>query len=339
MQLLALLALLAAPGWAEQLEDGEPGASTCPLDGVGTDGSHAARNPLAVMVENHPAARPQSGLDKACLVYETVVEGGITRFMAVFVHGDAEVVGPVRSTRQVFASLAKAWDAFLAHCWAKPSGYDTIKRLRVRNMDVVGKNRRKIKRWREKSRKRPHNLYLSTSQLRRAADKAYARKGGNRPLAPVFEFRDDTPREERPSGGKLRLRYSTRKYNPTFTYDPESNDYTRRLGRRPHRMTDHPKRAKGELELRPRNILVLTTRFRRMKGAKNPRVLNIRTVGSGKASVFSEGRRTDGRWIRAREGDSWRIVDNAGEPIPLVRGQVWVSIVNGKRRIKWEPAE
>ena len=73
--------------------------------------------PVAVMVDNHPGARPQSGLNQACLVFEAPVEGGITRFMAVYGHGqEVPKIGPVRSIRPYFVRLAKSLGAVLAHC-------------------------------------------------------------------------------------------------------------------------------------------------------------------------------------------------------------------------------
>src|SRR6185312_8758095 len=62
--------------------------------------------PLAVMVENSPDARPQVGLDKADIVYEALAEGGISRFLALYLTQDAEAIGPVRSTRHYFVYAA-----------------------------------------------------------------------------------------------------------------------------------------------------------------------------------------------------------------------------------------
>jgi len=72
------------------------------LDGVMTDQESANRHPLGIMVENHPDARPQSGLDKASIVYEAIAEGGITRFLALYGTNEAEKVGPVRSARTYY---------------------------------------------------------------------------------------------------------------------------------------------------------------------------------------------------------------------------------------------
>jgi hypothetical protein len=75
-------------------------APTCPLTGANTpNGKVASRAALAIKVENHPLARPQAGLNAADIVYEEPVEGGLTRFIAVYQCASSDRVGPVRSGR------------------------------------------------------------------------------------------------------------------------------------------------------------------------------------------------------------------------------------------------
>ena len=78
---------------------------------------------LAIMIENQADARPQTGLTHADVVYEALAEGGITRFIAVFLTGDAPVVGPVRSLRHYFAFMAADYGADVVHIGASPEGF------------------------------------------------------------------------------------------------------------------------------------------------------------------------------------------------------------------------
>jgi len=80
-----------------------PDAPTCPLTGTAVPGGAAVplRPALAVKIDNYPGARPQSGLDKADVVFEEPVEGGITRYAVVFQCQDAALVGPIRSARNI----------------------------------------------------------------------------------------------------------------------------------------------------------------------------------------------------------------------------------------------
>ena len=96
-----------------------PPKEASPLNGVLIDRAEFAqlqqRAPLAVMIENDPAARPQSGFHKADLVYEAVSEGGITRFMAVFWRNEAERIEAIRSARVYYIHWAAELGAVYVH--------------------------------------------------------------------------------------------------------------------------------------------------------------------------------------------------------------------------------
>ena len=105
------------------------------LDGVMTDKESSQRHPLAIIVENHPDARPQAGLTKASVVYEAIAEGGITRFLAVFGTNQADKVGPVRSARTYFVNWAEGYNAFFGHVGGNMDALDKIKADKVYDLD------------------------------------------------------------------------------------------------------------------------------------------------------------------------------------------------------------
>jgi len=92
-------------------------------------GAGSGIRPIAVMVENSFAARPQSGLIFADVVYEVVDEYGITRFVAIFASNEAPVVGPVRSTRNYYAEIARAFDPIYAFFGTYPQCYGYVESL------------------------------------------------------------------------------------------------------------------------------------------------------------------------------------------------------------------
>ncbi|MBM2821184.1 MAG: hypothetical protein HW405_944, partial [Candidatus Berkelbacteria bacterium] len=96
------------------------------LEGTQTDKTLAGRHPLAIIIENHPAARPQIGLDKASIIYEAITEGGITRFMAIYGPRDADKIGPVRSLRTFFLDWSHEYQAFLAHVGGNIDALDRV---------------------------------------------------------------------------------------------------------------------------------------------------------------------------------------------------------------------
>jgi len=118
--------------------------------------------PFAVMIDDHRNARPQSGLNQACLVVEAPVEGGITRFMALYGHGQTvPKIGPVRSMRPYFVSIARSLGAVLVHCGGSPAAYDLAPSLGLPRLDDIRGGYRAF--WRDKNRSSPHNLFTSSA--------------------------------------------------------------------------------------------------------------------------------------------------------------------------------
>jgi hypothetical protein len=133
-----------------------PKTAMCPLNGmmytVGEQNTWSTRRPLAVMIENHVDARPQSGLSLADVVYEAVAEGGITRFMGVFYCGAAGGninLAPVRSARTYFLPWVLEYDALYNHVGGAGNCDDTtvdpraqalcqIDQYGIKNMDQFG---------------------------------------------------------------------------------------------------------------------------------------------------------------------------------------------------------
>ncbi len=126
----------------------------CPLDGVMTTKERAERRPLGIMIENHPDARPQSGLDKASFVFETPSEGGITRFLALYVENDASEVGPVRSARTYYVEWADEVRAIYAHAGGSAIALENL----GTNQYLCNINHDQEHFWRDNSRYTPHNL-------------------------------------------------------------------------------------------------------------------------------------------------------------------------------------
>jgi len=134
----------------------------------------------AVMIDNYPDARPQSGLHDADVVYEVEAEGGITRYLALFLGGAPAVVGPVRSARTYFVDLARPYDPYFAHAGQNDDVIEPLEVLReagFSDMDEIQHTPEAF--WRDDSRDMPHNLYTGVARIRKVgpgyghADKPY----------------------------------------------------------------------------------------------------------------------------------------------------------------------
>ncbi len=124
--------------------------------------------PIAVMIDNHKAALPQAGLNKAYMIYEIIVEGGESRIMALFKGADLEKIGPIRSSRHYFLDYALENDAIYVHYGWSPQAQSDIKSLGVNNINGITQSSKDF--WRVKDKSSPHNAVTSTSNILKMAE-------------------------------------------------------------------------------------------------------------------------------------------------------------------------
>ncbi|HSL67556.1 MAG TPA: DUF3048 domain-containing protein, partial [Actinomycetota bacterium] len=140
----------------------------CPLTGIEPESGSPERPALAIKVENIAEARPQAGLDRADIVYEEPVEGGITRFVVVFHCGDARRVGPVRSVRVVDADiLVQFGRPLFGFAGGVPPAVRRVSRAGIQDLNY---NVAVDAYTRDPNRSAPHDLYTSTRALYRAGE-------------------------------------------------------------------------------------------------------------------------------------------------------------------------
>lgn len=123
--------------------------------------------PIAVMIDNHSDAWPQSGLQDAYMVYEIVVEGGETRLMALFKGVNVEKIGPVRSARHYFIDYAMENDAIYVHFGQSPQAQSDIKKYSINDINGIAEDGTTFKRVKDKAA--PHNAVTSTENLLKSA--------------------------------------------------------------------------------------------------------------------------------------------------------------------------
>jgi hypothetical protein len=133
-----------------------------PLDGVPVAPAIAKRRVVAVMIDDLYAARPQSGLSAASVVYQAPAEGGIPRYMALFSEGNPPAVGPIRSSRLYFIAWAAEWNSVYAHVGGSPQALALLNSAQGRgkvvwNADEIHMGDKNM--WRIKTRQPPHNVY------------------------------------------------------------------------------------------------------------------------------------------------------------------------------------
>ena len=149
-------------------------AAAAPAVNVRGTGSSAPAGPaglggvVGVVIDNEVAARPQSGIENASMVFEAPAEGGITRFLALFWGKGASQIGPVRSARIYFDQLAQAYDMPFAHAGGNVDALKAVKTLGLKNIDEIWTPGAAQFFWRSTTRQAPHNLYTSSALLLKA---------------------------------------------------------------------------------------------------------------------------------------------------------------------------
>ena len=324
---LVALGLLAgcgseAPGRAAAPAPASPAASparpspvpspapvpTSPLTGEGTLGSAPV---VVVKIDNGVLARRyHRGLEDAAIVYQELVEGGATRFAAVYDRRSGDEVGPVRSARTSdFELIRPLGPVALAFSGANPGTLrefrQTVRQGRAldASYDVVPQVYRLAER-----RKDARNFFTTPDRVRDVLPtSAPARDIG---------LRFGPPPPGGAPAGSAAIRFS--KFSlVTVDYDLPSGRYR--------------VRQDGELmpAVQPANVVVQRvqirpTEYKDVLGLPTPYTV---TVGSGDVVVLRDGRRYDGRWRRLAPDTGTRFLDAAGKDIALRPGATWVLLV------------
>lgn len=307
-----------------------PAQTPSRLNGMLADSGTENRRPLAVMIENHPQARPQAGLGQADIVYEAIAEGGITRFMAVFGNPQNDVrVGPVRSARPYYVDFAKELDALYAHAGGSIDGLARIRELGLPDLDGLSIGGPVFTRDRSRRVSSEHTLYSSTRKLWDYA----TGKAGHAATATIdpWQFTDDAPADQRPDAQKVSASVSAPLYAVVWTYDKESNTYKRAMAG-----SSHVDAGTGA-QIAVKNVILQTavrTGYLEHYGKITKPVNKYALTGSGNALVFQNGQTVKATWKKEGTGRT-RYYDASGNEIKLVRGRVWVQLVEGDSKISY----
>ena len=139
------------------------------LDGELVAKDISSLKPIVVMMENHSLSRPTAGLENASIIYETIIEGDITRFLAIFDPTiEAKKIGPVRSVRPFFVEIAEEWNPVLFHAGGSQDAMYKLTYSKVDNVNEISGDG--IYFWRDTQRAMPHNLFTSINQIKRAIE-------------------------------------------------------------------------------------------------------------------------------------------------------------------------
>ncbi|WP_308637840.1 DUF3048 domain-containing protein [Paenibacillus silvisoli] len=289
----------------------DPPQYIAPLTGLPLD-SEAAQRPIAVMVNNFAAARPQSGLPNADVVWEVLAEGGITRLVAIFQSTTStEPIGPIRSNRPYLIRIGEAYHSVLAHAGASQQGYDILQHHNKDYLDEISNAGAYF--YRESFRKAPHNLYSTLEKLRAgAAKKKYAETVD----IPTFQWSETGATAAGEDASQVEIHFLLKDYAVSYTYNATSGLYERFINGKPH--TD----LTTKNQLTAANLVVLGAKHKTYDDYGR---LEIDLEAGGPAMLMEKGKKIDCTWERSSDGVIRLMKD--GQELPFVPGQTYYHIV------------
>ena len=295
------------------------------LDGKLVPIEESQLRPIAVMLENHSESRPVAGLEYASIIYEIIIEGDITRFLAIFDPKiSAKKIGPVRSVRPFFVELAEEYNVVLFHAGGSQDAMYKLTYSSVYNINEISGDG--IYFWRDSSREMPHNLFTSISLMERAI-KA---KGEGLETKADFEpwlFKKDNPKSrdypDYPTGEKWEKAHEIKVdfnnnllYQVEYKYNEEDNNYTRYLANEIH------KTERGII-LKAKNIIIQHVAYDIIDDYGR---LDINITGRGQAQIYKDGRMIEAYWLKPKNGRTL-FYDLGNREIKFNKGVIWVELL------------
>lgn len=326
-----------------------PKTEVCPLNGQKFTKQERdiweKRRPLAVMIENHEEARPQSGLSYADIIYETVAEGGITRFMAVNYCGVAAYnVGfaPVRSARTYFVDWVSEYDALYNHVGGAGQCNDPtvderakalcqIDRFAIKDMDQFAipfptcyRNYDRL----DHPVATEHTMVCYSNKLYELAQKRDWTNVDEEGVSwdenfVEWKFKDEAKESDRGTVSSITFSHwdnMADKYGVKWNYDAATNNYLRINGGQPHIDLE------TKQQLSAKNIVIQFAK--ETVGVDEHAHLLYGTIGTGKALLFQDGKAIVGTWKKQTRTGRTTFFDDKGKEVVFNRGQIWIEVVS-----------
>ncbi len=294
------------------------------IDGVEVAKGKENLYPVAINIDNHYEGWPTFGLSQASVVYETLVEGQFTRFLAVYTPDEDEVekIGPVRSTRSYFLPLVKEYDGLFAHSGGSPEALVKIEEMEIYNLEEIawwGPDYF----WRVYSRTQPHNLFTSSENLAQAVidweladDEVDYRR---------WQFDEEMIEGKRAE--EIKIDFSQGElYDVSYTYSTSTLGYLR------FQDDEEYIDELNKKQIEVKNVVIQFVGEEEIIDEVGRIKLDM--VGRGKAVMFRDGVMIEGSW-RKLDNESRTIFYNSrGDEIKFKPGNIWIEIVPGNRKVE-----
>ena len=279
---------------------------------------NSTSRPYAVMINNINVARPlQSGLQDAYIMYEIIVEGGITRYLALFMDQNTERIGSIRSARHYFLDYALENDAIYVHHGQSPQAAADFSNL---NVDRIVVDNSKTG-WRDKSLNvsSEHTLFTSISKLNNGLGNKRQTRNKDLLLNYSVDEIDMASIANATSATNVSIKYSSAQ-TTSYTYDANNKYYLRSVNGKAH--TDYV--TKNQYHFK--NIIVYQVGNYTINDGENKGRQNLENVGSGKGYYISNGYSIPINWSKASRSAQTKYTLENGEELKVNDGNTFIQI-------------
>ena len=285
--------------------------------------------PYAVMINCHNSALPQAGLDKAYIVYELMVEGGITRMMALFKDVDVAKIGSSRSARIQFLDYVYENDAIYAHAGGAKDAIERIRNEKISDVDVDGKYGMRDKTL---NRAYEHTLFTSTDLLKKGTEaKGYSKTTKLKNLLTYSAEEIDTSKIEGSSkANNVSIKYSSYRTS-NYVYDETSKTYLRSMND-----TKDIDLVTNE-QYRVKNIIAYSVEYENYTHHGYSAYVKTNNVGTGEGVYISNGYSIPIIWTKSSKNEQTKYtIKSTGEELVVNDGNTYIQIypTSGKLTIE-----
>jgi hypothetical protein len=310
-----------------------------PLSGLpAASGAPTNRRPLLIKIDNAPAARPHYGIAQADMVFEIIVEGGVTRLAAAFHAQDPATIGSVRSARLVDRSLAPMVRGALVYSGTSAYAWSLISKDADQGKYVELSADHAQGYYRVNFRAAPYNLFTSAANQRQNLKQLRAETVNDIPKWDFLVSQDHPATLAGMAGGvpatEIAIPYRADTSAVSYQYDAVSKTYARfqnaagRAVRDVDAVTNKPIAAT--------DVVIIQTEIWEVPDivdAAGAVSNDMRMTGTGSAIIFRDGLRQDGTWSRKDDNSPFVFKNTAGERILLSPGQPWIHVVPNDMKV------
>lgn len=288
-----------------------PPFDLAPLTGEVVSAGSVLAPAFAAKIDNHPSARPQVGLDRADVVWEILVEGGLTRYIAVWQSDIPDEIGPIRSVRPVDPAIVSPQGGIIAYSGGQARFVVAMQQAPVYNA-IHGQRDTADTMFRGQNAPAPHNVIVRAAQI---VEQQSALPAPEQQFSFAENIAAATATKEGAATTRIDLRFGSAS-TPAWVWSADQQSFIRYM------TGGAPDVAAGGTQLSAVNIVTLRVPVQVIQN-----VPTINLIGQGEAWVSTGGATVPATWFKNSLTDPIRLLDANGVAVRLAPGNTWVELV------------